>query len=96
MSVRRKRKVGLATKIFVAAFSIYAAVTLVSLQMQIADKRAEHEALTASLEIQQVRNAELEDVIGNAPDEDYIAKLARENLDYVLPGEMVFVDISSK
>ena len=96
MSVRRKKKVGLATKIFVAVFSIYAAFTLVSLQMEIAAKRAEQEALTVSLEAQQVRNAELEDVIGNAPDEGYIAKLARENLDYVLPGEMVFVDISSK
>lgn len=96
MGAKRKKKVGLATKIFVAVFAIYAAFTLVSLQMQISAKRQEQAELSSALESQQVRNAELEDVIRNAPDEDYIAKLARENLDYIVPGELVFVDISSK
>lgn len=93
---KKKKRVGLATKIFVVVFSVYAAFTLVSLQMEISAKRQEQEMLSQSLEAQQVRNAELEDVIGGAPNEDYIAKIARESLDYVTPGEIVFVDISSK
>ena len=94
--VKKKKRVGLATKIFVAVFSIYAAFTLVSLQVQINDKKNEQEELQKQLETQKVKNAELEDVIGGENSEEYIAKIARESLDYIYPGEQVFVDISSK
>lgn len=94
--MRKKKRVGLATKIFSAAFAIYAAFTLVSLQLEISAKRQENEQLVAALDAQIVKNSELEDVISDGLNEEYIAKIARESLDYVVPGEIVFVDISSK
>ena len=93
--MRKKKKVGLATKIFVAIFSVYAAFTLVSLQLQISDKREEQRMLQEQLEVQQTKNAELEDIV-SGQDEEYIAKIARDSLDYIFPGEKVYVDTSSK
>lgn len=93
--MKKKKRVGLATKIFVAVFAIYAAYTLVSLQLQISAKKAEQEQLIEHFEMQQLKNAQLEDVINDGQNEEYIAKIAREDIDYVYPGEQVFVDISS-
>ena len=93
--MKKKKKVGLATKIFVAIFSVYAAFTLVSLQLQISNKREEQRMLQEQLETQQTKNAELEDIV-SGQDEEYIAKIARDSLDYIYPGEKVYVDTSSK
>lgn len=94
--MKKKKKVGLATKIFVAIFSVYAAFTLVSLQLQISNKREEQRRLQEQLETQQTKNAELEDIVSGDQDEEYIAKIARDSLDYIFPGEKVYVDTSSK
>ena len=94
--MRRKKRVGLATKIFVAIFAVYAAFTLVSLQIQISAKREEQAALQGQIEEQSVRNAEIEDLLNSEDNDEYIARIARDKLGYVSPGERVFVDISSK
>ena len=94
--MRRKKRVGLATKIFVAIFAVYAAFTLVSLQIQISAKREEQAALRAQIEEQALRNAEIEAILNNEDNDEYIARIARDKLGYVSPGERVFVDISSK
>lgn len=94
--MRKKKRVGLLTKIFVAAFAIYATITLVNLQIRINATAAEQEVLQQQLEAQKLVCAELSDAIRGGQNEDYIAKIARESLGYVFPGEQVFVDISSK
>lgn len=94
--MRRKKRVGLATKILVAAFAVYAAFTLVSLQIQISAKREEQSALQAQVEEQSLRNAEIEALLNSEDNDEYIARIARDKLGYVSPGERVFVDISSK
>ena len=94
--MRRKKRVGLATKIFVAIFAVYAAFTLVSLQIQISAKREEQAALQAQIEEQSLRNAEIEALLNSEDNDEYITRIARDKLGYVSPGERVFVDISSK
>ncbi len=94
--MKRKKRVGLATKIFVAAFSVYAAFTLVSLQIRIGSKEEEQKLLEAQVEEQSLRNAEIEALLNSEENDEYIARIARDKLGYVLPGERVFVDISSK
>ena len=94
--MRRKKRVGLATKIFVAIFAVYAAFTLVSLQIQISAKREEQAALQAQIEEQSLRNGEIEALLNSEDNDEYIARIARDKLGYVSPGERVFVDISSK
>ena len=92
----KKRHIGLLTKILIVAFAVYAACTLVDLQIRINAASAQQEQLQSRLESQKLVCAELTDAIEQSDNEDYIAKVARESLVYVYPGEQVFVDISSK
>ena len=46
------------------------------------------------MEQQELKNAEIEAIIENADDPEYIAKVARDKLGYVTPGEKVFVNIT--
>ena len=93
---RRKKRVGLVTKVLIAAFAIYAACTLVNLQLRINAANAEQQRLSAQLNEQKLINAELYDAISGENQEEYIAQIARESLGYIYPGEQVYVDISSK
>ena len=87
---------GLVTKVLIAAFAIYAACTLVNLQLRINAANAEQQRLSAQLNEQKLINAELTDAISGENQEEYIAQIARESLGYIYPGEQVYVDISSK
>ena len=93
---RKKKRVGLLTKVLIAAFAIYAACTLVDLQLRINAAAAERSELQEELEAQRLVYAELEDAISGDNQETYVAKIAREALGYVYPGEQVYIDISSK
>lgn len=93
---RRKKRVGLVAKALIAAFAVYAACTLVSLQLRINAAAAEQESLQDELEAQRLVCAELTDAINGTDQEEYIAQIARDSLGYIYPGEQVYVDISSK
>ena len=90
--MKKKKKVGGLTKIAVAVFAVYATFTMVSLQLQISQKKEEK----TQLEEQQLRNAETEALLESQDSDQYVARIAREQLGYVSPGERVFVDIASK
>lgn len=94
--VRKKKKVNLLTKVLVTAFAVYAAFTMVSLQVKIEDMKEAQSQLKRELELQQLLNAELYHATSGGIDRDYVAKLAREDLGYIFPGELVFQDVSSK
>ena len=93
---KNKKRVGLTAKIFIAVFAIYAAFTLVSLQVQINAKNQQQEKLKVQLESQKLANAQLEAMINGGNNKEYVADIARDMLDYVVPGEKVFVDVSGK
>ena len=93
---RKKKRVGLVAKVLIAAFAVYAACTLVNLQFRINAAAAEQEVLLSQLEAQKLTCAELADDISGEDQEEYIARIARDSLGYIYPGEQVFVDISSK
>ena len=92
---RKKKRVGLVAKVLIAAFAVYAACTLVNLQLRINAAGSEQAALQAQLEAQKLVNAELTDAVSGKNQEEYIAQIARDSLGYIYPGEQVFVDISS-
>ena len=79
---RKKKRVGLVAK--------------VNLQFRINAAAAEQEVLLSQLEAQKLTCAELADAISGEDQEEYIARIARDSLGYIYPGEQVFVDISSK
>ena len=94
--MKKKKRVSGLAKTATAVFAVYAAFTLVSLQLQIAEKKEEQALLQAQIEEQELRNAEIRALLESENSDDYVARIAREKLGYISPGERVFVDISSK
>ena len=94
--MKKKKRVSGLAKTATAVFAVYAAFTLVSLQLQIAEKKEEQALLQAQIEEQELRNAEIKALLESENSDDCVARIAREKLGYISPGERVFVDISSK
>jgi len=92
---RRKRRTGFLTKIAIVVFSVYVAVTLINLQVQINERRREETVLRHQLEVTRARNTALTAVIDSELTDEMIKSQAREKLDLVEPGERVFVDTSN-
>lgn len=77
-------------------FAIYSVVTLVSLYSEIAQKKGELNELNQKISIQEIKNDEM-DKLYNSSDEEfagYIEEIAREDMDYIKPGERVFVNVT--
>lgn len=78
----------------IAVFAVYAVVTLLDMQISLAERREEAAILQEQLETQRVENKELERQLAAGTDEEYVEKAARDQLDYAYPDEQVFIDIS--
>ena len=92
----REKRGSLIAKIFVFAFAAYAAISLISIQIQSSEKRAEIAWLEDRMDLQTQKNASLRGALEAEIDSDYMAAIAREKLGYVMPGESIFEDISGK
>lgn len=93
--MRKNKGTGTLMKVCMLLFAVYSVYTIVSLQLQIQSKKAEQEVLKTTVEEQKLKNAELEATIENSEDPAYIAKIARDKLGYVSPGEKVFVNVTN-
>ena len=74
--MKKKKKVGGLTKIAVAVFAVYATFTMVSLQLQISQKKEEKTQLEQQVEEQQLRNAETEALLESQDSDQYVARIA--------------------
>lgn len=83
----------LITKLVILALAVYAAVTLVTLQAQIADKRAEAASLQAEITACEQENQRLGDAIEAANTAEGVQDIARSKLGFVTEGELVFYDV---
>ena len=81
----RLRKSSLITKLLILAVMIYAIVTVVTLRQQAA-------ALQADVASAQQANLALEQDIANVGTDEAVMKIARERLNLVEDGEMIFID----
>lgn len=91
-----KRKVPGIVKIAMLAFLLYAAVTIVSLRSQIADKQAEFDSLSLRVQEYEEANEALRQEMQSGISEEDISELARNELSYAEHGERVFVDTSGR
>ncbi|WP_280961142.1 FtsB family cell division protein [Butyricicoccus faecihominis] len=83
-------------KIAALIFLLYAAVKIVGLQSQIAEKKDQLNSLNMRVEEYEASNEAMkEDLKSGISDED-ISEIARTELGYAEPGERVFVDTSSR
>lgn len=72
----------------------YFVITLVGYRLEIKERREVLTEKNAVYEEQLAENARLQAVVDNDDKSDYIEKIAREKLGYVMPGEKVFYDVT--
>lgn len=92
--VKKKSFILLYVAIF--AFAVYAVITLVNQYIEISDKKQQLAELKNQISVQEIKNEDIEKVKNYTGEEldEYIEKIAREELEYIGQGERVFVNIS--
>ncbi len=70
---------------------LLAAIVLMHSSSSLKEKQAELDALIAQCDLQQMENEALRELMNNSDDDEYIERKAREELDFVLPGERVYI-----
>ena len=92
---KKKQRGSIILRIAVFAFAAFVAGSLLTQQVQIAEKRRQLEDLQQEIRLQEIKNGDLEQALGDGSDQgDYVERIARESLDYAKPNERVFVNIA--
>lgn len=93
---RQKSRKSILLSAAVFVFAAYILVALVNQQMEIREKRQQLQTAKQQIQIQEVKNDDLEHALSTGTDNsgDYIERKAREELNYAKPGERVFINIA--
>lgn len=91
---KKKNRINFFAKVVLAAVTFYALYTLIDLQDRINTHRADAAWLENRLEEANARNNALRAAIDSELTDEVIAEHARNKLDFVMPGEQVFIDVS--
>ena len=81
-------------RLAVVVIAVYSAVSILRLQAEVRQRRAELEEIMLKCEEQRLVNKDMELLISEGDNEDYIERTARERLDYVYPYETIFINAS--
>ncbi|MDD6643769.1 MAG: septum formation initiator family protein [Firmicutes bacterium] len=87
-------KSSLITKLVILTVMIYAIVTIVTLQPKINALKAEKEVLSEEVAALQQSNLELQEDIAQLGTDVSVLKIARERLNLVSDGEVIYIDSS--
>ena len=90
----RKRSLILRFGIFV--FAVFMVITMGKLQIELIQKKDQLNAAKNQLEATELKIAELQNLLENGEESDFIERVARERLGYVYSDEEVSTDISGK
>ncbi len=91
----KNRKHSIILGVLFCALVCYFVATLISLQTKVNAEEKSLENLKTSYQEQLNENAELEMIIENGNESDYIEKVAREQYGYAKPDERVYYDSSA-
>ncbi len=95
MPKQKKRSMrGLVLMLVVFAVGVYLAIYFIEGQMHIATLEQELGMVESELADLQFTNEDLTDMVQAENQDDYVQRVAREEMDYVYPNDRVFVDIS--
>lgn len=87
------KRSSLLTKLLITLIAIAAAITLVSLQAQLAEKEQEAAELEQKIAEANEENQRLQDAIDAVGTEEGIADMARQELGMAAEDEIIFYDI---
>ena len=69
-------------------------ISFISAQLEIREKEKQAAEVRAQVEQQQAENERLQAVVDGGDEKQYIERVAREKLGYVMPDEKVYYDIT--
>ena len=72
----------------------YFAISFVNIRLNIRQREKQVAELKAELEQQLAENDRLQGVLDGEDQEEYIERIAREKLGYVMPGEKVYYNVT--
>lgn len=94
MKKKKKQRKSIVLTIGCIMFACYFVAVIIGQQTQIKAAKDEKNALQAELNEQILENEEISRMLENGDEAEYIERIAREQLGYVMPDERVFYDIS--
>lgn len=96
MARARKSKKSMIFRIAFLAFTVYVAVSVTVIQIDIANRKQQLADAQAQLDEQKLIKSEITDILNSGENTEYIMKIAREKLGMAFPDEEVFVDPNRK
>lgn len=93
---KKKKRYYLLLYLAIIGFAFYAIITIVNQNVQIADKKAELKDLQQQINVVEIQTQYLEKVQGYKGKElqEYMEKIAKDELGYVAKGERIFINVS--
>ncbi|MBR3802015.1 MAG: septum formation initiator family protein [Clostridia bacterium] len=92
MNKKSKGRVSIVLVLALVALIGYFIINSIQLRMDIKDKTDEVSELSEQISVQDEENKQLEDILNNENESEYLQQYAREELDYVMPGERVYAN----
>ncbi|MBQ7102059.1 MAG: septum formation initiator family protein [Clostridia bacterium] len=92
MNKKTKGRVSIVLVLALVALIGYFIINSIQLRMDIKDKTDEVSELSEQISVQDEENKQLEDILNNENESEYLQQYAREELDYVMPGERVYAN----
>ena len=91
-----KRRTNIFVKVAVCFFLVFAFVTIINLSMQVNELKEKQEQLSSQVSEKKLSVEQLKDECAQEIDEDYIKKIARKELGYRMPGEVIYYNDLAK
>ncbi len=90
---RKKKKKGIFPRLILAAFVVYTAITLISIQIKVNNTESDTRKLDELIATESMKKAQLEQALSDEIDDEYMTEEAQKQ-GYAAPNERVFVDVS--
>ena len=95
MNSKNKGRISIVLVLALVALIGYFIINSIQLRMDIKDKTEQVSQLSEQISEQDKANAELEEILDSENESEYLEQYAREDLDYVMPGERVYANSAS-
>lgn len=95
MAKKSKRHFSFIMVVLFVSVAVIFIVSLVAINKEIKEQKAEVEQLQSQCEVQEAENDELQSMVDSGNQDEYIEKVAREKYGYIKQGERVYQDIAS-
>lgn len=95
MNSKNKGRISIVLVLALVALIGYFIINSIQLRMDIKDKSEQVSELSEQIAQQDRENAELEEILDSENESEYLEQYAREELDYVMPGERVYANSAS-